>query len=201
MVRLFRFTSEGWGPLTVFLQWPIKYEFYQKEKITVKTDTVIDAVREDLHRRSQLGIAKYGTTLGENQSSLRDRLQHAYEECLDMANYLKWSIMQIDEPSEVTHCRHGRSLGNPDVCPKCQAEMDQDAQLERLEKQFAIGKDGKPISIDDECVWEDPNPKNTPIKVVKLINITSAGRPVVSEHGDDPGRETDWSRLRKNGNA
>jgi len=165
----------------------------------MKTDIVIDAVREDLHRRSQLGIAKYGTTLGENQSSLRDRLQHAYEECLDMANYLKWSIMQIDEPSEVTHCRHGRSLGNPDVCPKCQAEMDQDAQLERLEKQFAVGKDGNPISIGDDCVWYEPG-KTDVVMIVQLSSISPDGHPMVSDMGS-PEQKAAWGDLRKNGNA
>jgi hypothetical protein len=62
----------------------------------MRVDVVIEAVREDLHQRSQLGIKKYGTTLGENKAELRDRLQHAYEEALDMANYLKWAIMMID---------------------------------------------------------------------------------------------------------
>jgi hypothetical protein len=59
-------------------------------------DTVVEAVRADLLRRSQLGIAKYGTTLDRGDLSQRDWLQHAYEECLDLANYLKRSIMEID---------------------------------------------------------------------------------------------------------
>lgn len=57
---------------------------------------VVEAVRADLLRRSQLGIAKYGHTLAENPLKLREWLQHAYEECLDQANYLKRSIMEID---------------------------------------------------------------------------------------------------------
>lgn len=61
-----------------------------------KSDTVVEAVRADLLRRSQFGIAKYGTTLDRTDLSLRDWLQHAYEECLDQANYLKRSIMEID---------------------------------------------------------------------------------------------------------
>lgn len=58
--------------------------------MTEKRDPIIDAVRADLHERSQLGIKKYGTTLTENTSDLRGRLPHAYEEALDLANYLKW---------------------------------------------------------------------------------------------------------------
>lgn len=59
-------------------------------------DSVVEAVRADLLRRSQFGIAKYGTTLDRTDLDLRDWLQHAYEECLDQANYLKRSILEID---------------------------------------------------------------------------------------------------------
>lgn len=59
-------------------------------------DAVVEAVREDLLKRSQFGIAKYGTTLERTDLSLRDWLQHAYEECLDQANYLKRTILELD---------------------------------------------------------------------------------------------------------
>lgn len=60
------------------------------------TDPVVESVRADLLRRSAVGIAKYGTTLADNPATHRARLQHAYEEALDLANYLKWAIMQLD---------------------------------------------------------------------------------------------------------
>ena len=59
-------------------------------------DSVVEAVRADLLRRSELGIAKYGTTLDRADLNLRDWLQHAYEETLDQANYLKRAIIEID---------------------------------------------------------------------------------------------------------
>jgi hypothetical protein len=59
-------------------------------------DQVVEAVRKDLLDRSQVGIKKYGITLDRNDLSLKDWLQHAYEECLDQANYLKKSILQIE---------------------------------------------------------------------------------------------------------
>lgn len=66
--------------------------------VEAQRDSVIDAVRADLLQRSQLGIAKYGKTLGSQaEYPLRGKLQHAYEEALDLANYLKWSIIQLDE--------------------------------------------------------------------------------------------------------
>lgn len=62
-----------------------------------KLDPIIEAVREDLHRRSQLGIAKYGTTLADNPADHKAKLQHAYEEALDLANYLKWAILELEQ--------------------------------------------------------------------------------------------------------
>jgi len=67
-----------------------------------RVDTIVEAVRADLLQRSRLGIAKYGTTLNENHGDLRAWLQHAYEECLDQANYLKCAIQTIDNGSTAT---------------------------------------------------------------------------------------------------
>lgn len=60
------------------------------------TDQVVEAVRKDLLERSQVGIKKYGVTLERGDLSLKDWLQHAYEETLDQANYLKRAILQIE---------------------------------------------------------------------------------------------------------
>lgn len=62
-----------------------------------KVDSVIEAVRHDLLQRSQVGIAKYGVTLERTDLSLRDWLQHAYEETLDQANYLKRTIIELEQ--------------------------------------------------------------------------------------------------------
>lgn len=59
-------------------------------------DTVVEAVREDLLKRSQVGIKKYGVTLDRTDLTLKDWLQHAYEECLDQANYLKRAILELE---------------------------------------------------------------------------------------------------------
>lgn len=58
--------------------------------------TLLEAVTADLEARTLLGIGKYGGTLDEAGLSRRDLLQHAYEEMLDGAQYLKALIMQID---------------------------------------------------------------------------------------------------------
>lgn len=63
---------------------------------TDRKDAVVEAVRDDLLRRSQIGIAKYGVTLERTDLDLRAWLQHHYEELLDAANYTKRCIMEID---------------------------------------------------------------------------------------------------------
>jgi hypothetical protein len=55
------------------------------------------AVCEDIARRQQLGIQKYGGTVADNPAGLREWLQHAYEECLDQAVYLKRAMVEITE--------------------------------------------------------------------------------------------------------
>lgn len=50
----------------------------------------------DIARRQQMGIAKYGTTVEANPLQLREWLQHAYEEVLDLAVYLRRAIEEHD---------------------------------------------------------------------------------------------------------
>jgi hypothetical protein len=50
-------------------------------------DKITEAVIEDLKSRSERGIKKYNTTLSENNKD--DFMNHAYEEALDLAQYLK----------------------------------------------------------------------------------------------------------------
>lgn len=63
-------------------------------------DPVVEANRQMLLQRSQVGIAKYGTTLAGSGLTQRQFLQHALEETLDLANYLQAAIMEIDKANE-----------------------------------------------------------------------------------------------------
>ena len=54
-------------------------------------------VCEDIAKRQQLGINKYNTTVEQNPLSLREWLQHAYEECLDQAVYLRRAMEEMDK--------------------------------------------------------------------------------------------------------
>jgi len=57
-------------------------------------DTITNAVIDDLHTRADRGWKKYNTTLGENNH--QNMLQHAYEEALDLAQYLKKEITTLN---------------------------------------------------------------------------------------------------------
>ena len=61
------------------------------------TDPVTEAVKADLDARQQRGIVKYGVTLAANPLTHRQILQHAYEEALDLAQYLKRAMMELDK--------------------------------------------------------------------------------------------------------
>lgn len=51
----------------------------------------------DIAERQRVGIAKYGTTVRENQLQRKDWIRHAYEEALDLAVYLKRLMECKDE--------------------------------------------------------------------------------------------------------
>lgn len=77
--------SFDWRPLVV------------EATVEQPVDGVTEAVRADLLDRSRVGIKKYGVTLDRDDLSLAQWLQHAYEECLDQAQYLKRSIIELEK--------------------------------------------------------------------------------------------------------
>lgn len=65
-------------------------------------DPHVEAVREKLHQRSQVGIAKYGTTTAREDLTRLQWLRHAQEEMLDAAVYLQRLI--ADEEAQCNAC-------------------------------------------------------------------------------------------------
>ena len=59
------------------------------------TDPNVEAVREKLLLRSQVGIGKYGTTT-EHLTALA-ALIHAQEEAMDLCVYLEAAIRRLEE--------------------------------------------------------------------------------------------------------
>jgi hypothetical protein len=70
---------------------------FKKAMGAVETDPIVDAVINDLNARSALGIKKYGTTLDANPMNLKEWIQSAYEETLDLALYLKRAMKEVNE--------------------------------------------------------------------------------------------------------
>ena len=59
-------------------------------------------VCRDIAKRQELGLSKYGVSVTDNPLDLKEWLQHAYEETLDKAVYLKRAI---EEMENVKHSR------------------------------------------------------------------------------------------------
>jgi len=57
-----------------------------------KKESTWNAVREDIRKREQLGVLKYGKYLTKHTTE--DTLQHLYEELLDAVVYIKTEILK-----------------------------------------------------------------------------------------------------------
>jgi len=90
-----RLTKEEWDKLEDSLVGEKKnYERFPVSDEQIE-DSIVKSVREDLKERSEEGVKKYNTTLDRTDLKLKDWLQHAYEETLDKALYLKRAIKEI----------------------------------------------------------------------------------------------------------
>lgn len=72
-----------------------------KEMIGLKTSTTTPTgtearVCEDIAERQRLGLSKYGVTVEDNPLTLKQWLEHAYQETLDKAVYLRRAIEEIE---------------------------------------------------------------------------------------------------------
>lgn len=54
-------------------------------------------VCQDITKRQELGLNKYGVSIRKNNLNLKEWMTHAYQECLDQAIYLKRAIEEIDK--------------------------------------------------------------------------------------------------------
>ncbi len=64
------------------------------DEIERPKDDITWAVMSDLTSRAKRGVEKYNTTLKENNH--QNMLQHAYEEALDLAQYLKKEVTTLN---------------------------------------------------------------------------------------------------------
>lgn len=57
--------------------------------MNIMQDKIVEKVIQKLKTRSEAGIAKYNTTLEDNDLPLLDWLNHLQEELLDAVNYIE----------------------------------------------------------------------------------------------------------------
>jgi len=106
------------------------------------------AVVADITRRQAHGLAKYGVTVANNPLPFRAWLQHAYEEALDLAVYLKRAMQEMDGPNKTN------PLVTPEFIAALQNVKGRDSETWRLNniqrvsktKQLKQGKKGKAFS-------------------------------------------------------
>lgn len=67
-----------------------------KERMGAPISVTLSEVIFDMFSREQLGIKKYGTTIDRDDYSLKDWMQHHYEELLDAALYVKKQIQKLE---------------------------------------------------------------------------------------------------------
>ncbi len=53
----------------------------------------------DIATRQAVGIKKYGMTLEGNPAGRVERLRHAYQEAIDLCQYLKWELEKAEAES------------------------------------------------------------------------------------------------------
>jgi hypothetical protein len=56
--------------------------------------TILQVVIAELKVREERGLSKYGTTMDRTDLTEKEWLQHAYEEALDLAMYLRKLIKE-----------------------------------------------------------------------------------------------------------
>jgi hypothetical protein len=61
------------------------------------THGIEQKVCADIEARQALGMNKYGISVQDNPLSLREWLEHAYQECLDQAIYLRRAMQELDK--------------------------------------------------------------------------------------------------------
>lgn len=65
------------------------------ERTTMNAIGIEAEVCKDIARRQQLGLKKYGISVADNPLNLLAWMQHAYEETLDQAVYLKRAMVEV----------------------------------------------------------------------------------------------------------
>lgn len=99
---------------------------------------VTEAVKADLDQRTERGLATYGCSLADAKLTLRESLQHSYEEVLDHAQYLKIAMLTIDAQEDAPEWIGIDYASNADISVIAPVEVPINLEVEITDK------DGEP---------------------------------------------------------
>ena len=133
--------------------------------------SIVSEIQADLDSREAEGRRRYGMTVDQANMDLSAWLQHAYEECLDMAIYLKraMSILGTDDASDCLAMIHGEfeqlGMDMSGTPPMNYGDAMQALIFERLKEAGAFPGHDKTvewIATDDPKVFTKKSIANAP---------------------------------------
>lgn len=96
-----------------------------------KPDSVVAAVIESFKKRSEIGLAKYGTNLDRTDLTTLDWIQHAQEEFMDGILYLE-KLKQIFRVAKPTGTETKTTIESDSATKdKAEAEAEADAKVKK----------------------------------------------------------------------
>lgn len=116
-------------------------------------------VCEDIARRQALGIQKYGKTVAENPLELRAWLQHAYEEMLDGAVYLRRAMEELRAQDEALERAHEAGFVEASRMhgPEIESLREDASHYRWLLKHRPTAILGVAYSVREACEHDDPH--------------------------------------------
>jgi hypothetical protein len=127
-------------------------ESRNNENVTTFTDSIVFDTIKDLASRAEVGLTKYNTTMDREDLIASDWVQHAYEECLDMALYLKRLRKDMLAMEEEL-----RAFKTQAMIKEQWKEIEEEDKNKRLKYKYGIG-------VADNNVPE-PNEEKPPINI------------------------------------
>jgi hypothetical protein len=92
-------------------------------------ESIQSQVRADLVERERLGVERYGTALYPHNG--RDALRDAYEEALDMCQYLKQALVEKGAATAPLRTRQEVDAEIASLCRECIADEWQDLSIDK----------------------------------------------------------------------
>lgn len=88
--------QQTFTPHDINSELPYQPESTPDAKNVADINNVLPRIKETLEQQNIKGINKYGASLKENNLSTLDYLKHAFEETIDLAQYLAVAINELE---------------------------------------------------------------------------------------------------------